>query len=108
MGNGQVKLICKNSVVHFTGHFFFIFSLCFQNRNDYDYCYYFRYFGDWRMFSWFLYGQIGLVAFVPLILPESCRWLLANGKPEKCIKILKRIAKMNKKEVYILHLFKVL
>ena len=51
------------------------------------------------MFNWVMFSQMGIIVFVPFILPESCRWLMAKGKGEKLLKILKRIAKMNKKEV---------
>ena len=58
-----------------------------------------RYFGDWKVFNWVMFSQMGIIVFVPFILPESCRWLMAKGKGEKLLKILKRIAKINKKEV---------
>ena len=58
-----------------------------------------KYLGHWKEFNWAIYSQMGLIIFVPFILPESCRWLLANGKKEKCLKILKRIAKFNKRDV---------
>ena len=58
-----------------------------------------RYFGDWKVFNWVMFSQIGMIVFVPLILPESCRWLMAKGREEKLINILKKIAKLNKKQV---------
>merc|ERR1719347_318178 len=42
---------------------------------------------------------MGLVAVVPFILPESCRWLISQGDGNKSVKIIKKIAKMNNKEV---------
>merc|ERR1719154_750876 len=42
---------------------------------------------------------MGMIVSVPFILPESCRWLMAMGESEKLQKILKSIAKMNKKDV---------
>ena len=59
--------------------------------------------GDWRLFSWVIFSQIGLVVFLPIVLPESCRWLIAKGKAERAVKILKKMAKMNKKEVDMLN-----
>jgi len=55
--------------------------------------------GDWRLFHWAMFSQMGLIVFLPFILPESGRWLMAKGKGEKLITVLKRIAKMNKKKV---------
>ena len=60
---------------------------------------YFRSLGDWKVFSWILFSQMGLVVVVPFILPESCRWLISQGDGKKSVKIIKKIAKMNKKEV---------
>jgi len=56
-----------------------------------------KYLGDWRLFNWTMFSQIGLVVFAPLILPESARWLMVKGRDEKLLSILKRIAKLNKK-----------
>ena len=42
---------------------------------------------------------MGLVVVVPFILPESCRWLISKGEGEKSVEIIKKIAKMNKREV---------
>ena len=55
--------------------------------------------GDWKTFNWVIFAQMGVIVIVPFILPESCRWLMGQGEKEKCIKILKKIAKMNKKTV---------
>ena len=72
--------------------------------------------GDWKVFNWILFAQMALVIATPLIMPESCRyplkdfsqvameffrWLLSMGEGEKTVKIMKRIAKMNGKEVSI-------
>merc|ERR1712130_218202 len=55
--------------------------------------------GDWKVFNWLLFAQMALVIATPLIMPESCRWLLSMGEGEKTVKIMKRIAKMNGREV---------
>ena len=39
------------------------------------------------------------IVVVPFILPESCRWLMEMGRKEKMVKILKKIARINKKQV---------
>ena len=36
---------------------------------------------------------------IPFLLPESSRWLISKGEKEKTVKILRRIAKTNKKDV---------
>ena len=43
--------------------------------------------------------QMATIIVVPFILPESCRWLMEMGRKEKMVKILKKIAKINKKQV---------
>ena len=58
-----------------------------------------KYYGNWKTFNWIIFSQMGTVVLVPLFLPESCRWLIGKGEKEKCIKILKKIAKLNKKKV---------
>ena len=39
------------------------------------------------------------IVVVPFILPESCRWLMARGRKEKTLRILRRIARINRREV---------
>jgi len=46
-----------------------------------------------------MFSQMVSVLLVPLILPESCRWLMTKGREEKLLQILRRIAKMNKREL---------
>lgn len=55
--------------------------------------------GDWKIFNWILFAQMALVVFTPVIMPESCRWLLSMGEGEKTVKIMKKIARMNGKKV---------
>jgi len=55
--------------------------------------------GDWKIFNWLLFAQMALVVFTPVIMPESCRWLLSMGEGEKTVKIMRKIAKMNGKKV---------
>ena len=43
--------------------------------------------------------QMATIVVVPFILPESCRWLMEMGRKEKMVKILKKIARINKKQV---------
>ena len=46
-----------------------------------------------------MFSQIGIIVFIPLVLPESGRWLMNKGREDKFLSILKRIAKLNKKQV---------
>ena len=32
--------------------------------------------GDWKVFNWLLFAQMALVIATPLMMPESCRFLL--------------------------------
>ena len=32
--------------------------------------------GDWKVFNWLLFAQMALVIATPLIMPESCRFLM--------------------------------
>ena len=58
-----------------------------------------KYLADWKTFNWAIYAQMITIVVVPFILPESCRWLMSKGEKDKTIKILKKIAKTNKKTV---------
>jgi len=58
-----------------------------------------KYLGDWKTFNWAIFAQMITIVIVPFLLTESCRWLIGQGDKEKTIKILKKIARINKKEV---------
>merc|ERR1719228_1484660 len=58
-----------------------------------------KYLGDWKVFSWVMFSQMGLIVVVPFILPESCRWLISKGKGKESVEVMKRIAKLNNKKV---------
>ena len=61
-----------------------------------------KYLGDWKVFNWIMFSQIGLVVFAPLVLPESARWLMVKGRDDKLLNILRHIAKLNKKQVFLI------
>merc|ERR1712179_607103 len=42
---------------------------------------------------------MGLIVFTPWVMPESGRWLMSMGEGEKVVGIIKKIAKLNGKEV---------
>ena len=58
-----------------------------------------KYLGHWKIFNWVLFSQMISIFLVPFFLPESCRWLISMGKAEKTVKILRKIAETNNKQV---------
>ena len=42
-----------------------------------------RWLGHWASFNWAVFSLFGLTLAVPLLLPESCRWLIANDKKDE-------------------------
>lgn len=55
--------------------------------------------GDWRSFLRIVSVPISTVILSALILCESAQWLLTQKKYDEAIKCLKRVARMNKREV---------
>ena len=64
-----------------------------------------KYLGDWRLFNWIMFSQMGLVFLAPFILPESSRWLMVQGKVDRLLKTLRWVAKLNKRKVITQHEF---
>ena len=58
-----------------------------------------KYLANWKPFNWAIFSQMITIFAIPFLLPESCRWLISKGEKEKTVKILRRIAKTNKKDV---------
>ncbi|XP_055856207.1 solute carrier family 22 member 3-like [Episyrphus balteatus] len=59
-----------------------------------------KYFHDWRLIERAFYiPALGFI-ILPLILPESFRWLLSQGKEDEAIKTLQKAAKINKRELF--------
>ncbi|XP_018362951.1 PREDICTED: organic cation transporter protein-like isoform X2 [Trachymyrmex cornetzi] len=50
---------------------------------------------SWRMLLRIVYGPALLAVFVPLVIPESVRWLMSKKKYEKVDKIYYKMARMN-------------
>ena len=42
---------------------------------------------------------MGLIVLIPLLLPESCRWLMSRGRTQQVLTILRRIARLNGRQV---------
>uniref|UniRef100_A0A3B4T648 Solute carrier family 22 member 13a n=1 Tax=Seriola dumerili TaxID=41447 RepID=A0A3B4T648_SERDU len=51
---------------------------------------------DWRTAQYVISGG---QAFVILWIPESARWLLGNGRNEEAMKLIRRVAAINKKKL---------
>ncbi|KAM7358479.1 organic cation transporter protein [Cochliomyia hominivorax] len=54
-------------------------------------------FQNWRVLLRVLYVPAALHIFFLILLPESVRWLLSQGKDEKAVSILKKAARVNRK-----------
>ncbi|CAL7943238.1 unnamed protein product [Xylocopa violacea] len=50
---------------------------------------------SWRAILRVVYGPALLAILLPVLIPESVRWLLANGKHEKVESIYRKIARIN-------------
>ncbi|GAB1867834.1 Solute carrier family 22 member 3 [Camponotus japonicus] len=55
------------------------------------------YIANWRFFAYITAVPMMSVFITPWILPESARWFVANGRIDKVVQKLQRIAKVNKK-----------
>ncbi|XP_046383064.1 organic cation transporter protein-like isoform X2 [Ischnura elegans] len=55
--------------------------------------------GDWRLLILLTTLPSGLFLLLHRIVPESPRWLAAKDRPEEARKVLKSIAKVNKREL---------
>ncbi|KAG5338132.1 S22A3 protein, partial [Acromyrmex charruanus] len=55
------------------------------------------YVANWRLFTYVSAIPMMSVFITPWILPESARWFVANGRIDKMLQKLRRIAKINKK-----------
>ncbi|XP_026667654.1 solute carrier family 22 member 21-like isoform X2 [Ceratina calcarata] len=50
---------------------------------------------SWRWIMRMVYGPAVLAILLPILIPESVRWLLANGKHEKVESIYRKMARIN-------------
>ncbi|XP_026475528.1 carcinine transporter-like [Ctenocephalides felis] len=57
------------------------------------------YIDDWRKFTLITAMPMAFGFLVPFIIPESARWLLSQGKVKRGMKIIRRIARVNRKVV---------
>ncbi|EDS27656.1 mfs transporter [Culex quinquefasciatus] len=57
------------------------------------------YLANWKLFAIVTSAPLALAIFTPLLVPESARWLVSQGKVDKAIKILKKFEKINKKTI---------
>ncbi|XP_015043213.2 organic cation transporter protein [Drosophila pseudoobscura] len=54
---------------------------------------------DWKWLTIVTSAPLLLAVFTPLIVPESARWLVAQGKVDKAISILKKLERRNGRQV---------
>ncbi|VVC91063.1 unnamed protein product, partial [Leptidea sinapis] len=52
--------------------------------------------GYWRMWARLAYPPSFLLLLYPWLLPESIRWLIANGKMREAVSVIKKAARANK------------
>lgn len=57
------------------------------------------YLADWKLFAIITSAPLVLAIFTPLLVPESARWLVSQGKVDKAIGILKKFEKINNKTI---------
>ncbi|XP_017017886.1 organic cation transporter protein [Drosophila kikkawai] len=54
---------------------------------------------DWKILAIVTSAPLFLAIFTPMIVPESARWLVSQGKVDKAIGILKKLEKRNGRQV---------
>ncbi|XP_040159293.1 carcinine transporter [Anopheles arabiensis] len=57
------------------------------------------YLADWKTFAIVTSAPLALAILTPLVVPESARWLVSQGKIDKAIGILKKFETINKKTI---------
>lgn len=57
------------------------------------------YLADWKLLAIVTSTPLFLAVFTPLVVPESARWLVSQGKVDKAIGILKQLEKRNGRQV---------
>ncbi|XP_058458866.1 organic cation transporter protein [Malaya genurostris] len=57
------------------------------------------YLANWKLFAIVTSAPLALAIFTPLLVPESARWLVSQGKVDKAIGIMKKFEKINKKTI---------
>ncbi|XP_061399642.1 solute carrier family 22 member 13-like [Musca vetustissima] len=57
------------------------------------------YLANWRILAVVTSAPLLLAVFTPLVVPESARWLVSQGKVDKAVSILKKLEKVNGKHI---------
>lgn len=57
------------------------------------------YLANWKLFAVVTSAPLALAILTPWLVPESARWLVAQGKVDKAVSILKKFERINKKNV---------
>ncbi|XP_050358488.1 carcinine transporter-like [Nymphalis io] len=54
---------------------------------------------DWKIYTLITSVPLVLSIFTPCLVPESARWLIAQGRIDEALKILKKCERMNRKKI---------
>ncbi|XP_075161063.1 organic cation transporter protein-like [Haematobia irritans] len=57
------------------------------------------YLANWKLLAIVTSAPLALAIFTPLLVPESARWLVSQGKVDKAISIMKKLEKSNGKYI---------
>lgn len=57
------------------------------------------YLADWKWFAIAVSAPLILAVFTPLCVPESARWLVSQGQTKRAMKILRKVARINRRSV---------
>lgn len=57
------------------------------------------YLANWKWFAVAVSAPLILAVFTPLCVPESARWLVSQGQTKRAMKILRKVARINRRPV---------
>ncbi|XP_013112259.1 beta-alanine transporter [Stomoxys calcitrans] len=57
------------------------------------------YLANWKLLAVVTSAPLLLAVFTPLVVPESARWLVSQGKVDKAVAIMKKLEKVNGKHI---------
>ena len=55
--------------------------------------------GDWKLLMPILFAQGAIIIITPWFVHESARWLISKGKVDKAVRVMRKIAKTNRRDV---------
>ncbi|CAH1642221.1 unnamed protein product [Spodoptera littoralis] len=54
---------------------------------------------DWKIYTLIISVPLALAVLTPCVVPESARWLIAQGRIDEAIKIMQKCERINKKKI---------